>query len=103
MPPSTATQLDDLWTELCEGKGTPAQYEELQRLQNNALAMAKIPGYTINEQAIPYPTESVKPPSSFWQMLPGTTKYSDEDLKALEWANANPLDPRANQIKERFK
>jgi hypothetical protein len=86
--------------------GTP-QYEwhmrELQRLQNNALAMAKVPGYNLDQKAIPYPTESVKLPSAFYQSLPYTTKYSDEDKKALEWANANPLDPRSNQIKERFK
>lgn len=83
--------------------GTPEyawHIKELERLQNNALAMAKIPGYTAIGQSTPYPKPEVAKPgaiSSWWN------NYSAEDLKALEWANANPLDPRANAIKERFK
>jgi hypothetical protein len=86
--------------------GTP-EFEwytnEFNRLRNNALAQAKVEGAKAIPAASPFPTPKVEAPSSFWQMLPGTTKYSEDDLKALEWANANPLDPRANAIKERFK
>ena len=33
MPPDPDTTLEELWTELCDGKGTPQQYEELHHLQ----------------------------------------------------------------------
>ena len=86
--------------------GTP-EFEwytnEFNRLRNNALAQAKVPGVTLIPQASPFPTGKVEAPSAFWQALPFTKNYSEDDLKALEWANANPLDPRSNAIKERFK
>jgi hypothetical protein len=86
--------------------GTP-EFEwytnEFNRLRDNALAQAKVPGAVMTPKASPFPTGKVEAPSAFWQTLPFTKKYSEDDLKALEWANANPLDPRANAIKERFK
>jgi hypothetical protein len=86
--------------------GTP-EFEwytnEFNRLRNNALAQAKVPGVTLVPQASPFPTGKVEAPSAFWQALPFTKNYSEEDIKALKWANENPLDPRSNAIKERFK
>jgi Transglycosylase SLT domain len=79
-------------------------YDKLLEIRrNNAFAEAGVPGYKMITEMPVMPTESVKAPSDFWQMLPGTHKLTDEDKKALEWANSNPLDPRANAIKERFK
>lgn len=83
--------------------GTP-EFEwytnEFNRLRNNALAQAKVPGANVMPQASPFPTGKVDVPGSISQWW---HNYSPEDIKALEWANANPLDPRANAIKERFK
>jgi hypothetical protein len=75
----------------------------LQIKRNNAFAEAGVPGYKMIAELPAVPTEPVKAPSDFWQSLPFTHKYSPEDIKALEWANANPLDPRANEIKKRFQ
>jgi hypothetical protein len=75
----------------------------LQIKRNNAFAEAGVPGYKMMSELPAVPTEPVKAPSDFWQSLPFTHKYSPEDIKALEWANANPLDPRANEIKKRFQ
>jgi hypothetical protein len=86
--------------------GTP-EFEwytnEFNRLRNNALAQAKVPGIALMPKASPFPTGKVEAPSAFWQALPFTKNYSEEDMKALKWANENPLDPRSNAIKERFK
>jgi hypothetical protein len=86
--------------------GTP-EFEwytnEFNRLRNNALAQAKVPGVTLIPKASPFPTGKVEAPSAFWQALPFTKNYSEEDMNALKWANENPLDPRSNAIKERFK
>ena len=83
--------------------GTP-EYEwytnELNRLRNNALAQAKVEGAVLVPAASPFPLAKVDVPGGISQWW---NNYSPEDIKALEWANANPLDPRANLIKERFK
>ena len=76
---------------------------EFNRQRNNALAQAKVPGFTLIPKAAPFPTAAVQAPSAFWQSLPFTKNYSEEDMNALKWANENPLDPRSNAIKERFK
>lgn len=90
-----------------ESSGDPARKEYYERriqiARNNAFAEAGVPGYKMMTDLPGMPTEAVKPPSEFWQSLPFTKRYSPDDIKALEWANANPLDPRANAIKERFK
>jgi soluble lytic murein transglycosylase-like protein len=77
--------------------------QELERQKNNALATAKVPGYKFVPNPAPFPTGKVEAPSAFWQALPFTKNYSEEDMNALKWANENPLDPRSNAIKERFK
>ena len=102
--PVVAGIKEKLKKEVTEGSPEYSWYtRELERLQNNALAMAKIPGYTIVPQASPFPTGKVELPSSFWQALPGTRKYTPDEIEALKFANANPLDPRSNAIKESLK
>lgn len=83
--------------------GTP-EFEwytnEFNRLRNNALAQAKVPGVTAVPQASPFPTAKVDVPGGISQWW---NNYSAKDIEALKWANEHPLDPRANAIKERFK
>lgn len=77
-------------------------YEKLQQIaRNNAFAEAGVPGYKMITNLPVFPTERVEP--SWWSQNVGKPKYDAEDLKALKFANDNPMDPLSNQIKERFK
>ena len=77
-------------------------YQEMLRIKrNNAFAEAGVPGFKMITALPAFPTERVEP--SWWSQNVGTPKFGKEDLEALKWANDHPLDPMANQIKERFK
>lgn len=84
--------------------GTPEftwNQQELNRLRNNAMAEAKVPGFKFIAEPSPYPKPEVAPPGVISQFF--GKKYTPADLEALKWANEHPLDPRANEIKARFK
>jgi hypothetical protein len=57
---------------------------------------SKIPGVPLTTPELPGPTIGVTPPPA------AATKLSPEDKQALEWATANPNDPRAAKIKEKL-
>ena len=84
--------------------GTPEftwNQQELNRLRNNAMADAKVPGFKFIAEPAPYPKPEVSPPGAISQFF--GKKYTPADIEALEWANAHPLDPASNAIKARFK
>jgi hypothetical protein len=84
--------------------GTPEftwNQQELIRLRGNAMADAKVPGFKFIAEPSPYPKPEISPPGYISQLF--GKKYTPADIEALEWANAHPLDPRANEIKARFK
>lgn len=84
--------------------GTPEftwNQQELNRLRNNAMAEAKVPGFKFIAEPSPYPKPEVAPPGAISQFF--GKKYTPADIEALEWANAHPLDPASNAIKARFK
>ena len=83
--------------------GTPEftwNQNELNRLRNNAMAEAKVPGFKFIAEPAPYPKPEIAQPGSVSQWW---NNYTPADIEALKWANENPLDPRANAIKARFK
>jgi Transglycosylase SLT domain len=83
--------------------GTPEftwNQNELNRLRNNAMAEAKVPGFSFIPEPAPYPKPEIAQPGSVSQWW---NNYTPADIEALKWANAHPLDPAANAIKARFK
>jgi hypothetical protein len=83
--------------------GTPEftwNQQELNRLRNNAMAEANVPGFKFIAEPSPYPKPEIAPPGSVSQWW---NNYAPADIEALKWANEHPLDPRANAIKARFK
>jgi hypothetical protein len=83
--------------------GTPEftwNQNELNRLRNNAMAEAKVPGFSFIPEPAPYPKPEIAQPGSVSQWW---NNYTPADIEALKWANEHPLDPRSNAIKARFK
>ena len=83
--------------------GTPEftwNQQELNRLRNNAMAEAKVPGFSFIAEPAPYPKPEIAQPGSVSQWW---NNYTPADIEALKWANEHPLDPRSNAIKARFK